>query len=287
MKWIKLDDAKTNLNFHIDSAIYGDKGTFNNFLNYIKRISPEKKKTVNGETLISDDVFDNEYIMTYLKKEPYDYSASDIAESLLRCKGIPPRYAMSVASLERKIRDIFLEYKDNVYFKRVRNKNTACVNYEIEAKIKNHPDLWALLKKQIEKAERKYKGSHDPKWRAYESDIDYIKAIESSDDDESDYIYLSDKDELFIKINAIYNLLFTEFDTKKYNDLYNEWLGLEESEIKHSERWLELRDLFLNSPDYNYEFYKPKEEKVLDVLVDKIADKISEKIIEKLDEKGS
>lgn len=286
MKWIKLDDAKTNLNFYSDTAVYGDKGSFNNFLNYIDDISPEKIKTVNGETLISDDVFDNEYIMTYLKKESDDYSASDIAESVLHGRGIPPRYAMSVASLERKIRDIFLEYKDNVYFKRVQNKNTACVNYEIEAKIKNHPDLRALLKKQIEKAERKYKDSHDPKWRAYESDIDNIKAIRSSDDDESDYIYLSDKDELFIKTNAIYNLLFTEFDTKKYNDLYNEWLGLEESENKHSERWLELRDLFLNSPDYNYEFYKPKE-KVLDVLVDKIADKISEKIIEKLDEKGS
>lgn len=47
-----------------------------------------------------------------------------------------------------------------------------------------------------------------------------------------------------------------------------------------------LRDLFLNSPDYNYEFYKPKE-RVLDIFADKIADKISEKIIEKLDEKGS
>lgn len=285
MKWIKLDDAKTNLNFHIDSTIYGDKGSFNNFLNYIVRISPEKKKTVNGETLISDDVFDNEYIMTYLKKEPYDYSASDIAEAVLHGRGIPPRYAMSVASLERKIRDIFLEYKDNVYFKRVQNKNTACVNYEIEAKIKNHPDLRALLKKQIEKAERKYKGSHDPKWRAYESDINNIKA-ERNSDESNEYIYLSDKDELFIKVNAIYGLFFSEFNTNKYNDLYNEWVGLEEIENKHSERWLELRDLFLNSPDYNYEFYKPKE-KVLDILADKIADKISEKIIEKLDEKGS
>ncbi|MEE3427945.1 MAG: hypothetical protein VZQ55_03085 [Ruminococcus sp.] len=281
MAYIRVEELYDYILMYIDEDIvkkYGEKGLRKNILNYVKNIVPNKIINKNGKIYVSDGLQNKDFVFQYLKKEDSDYSAKDIAERALKPMAVPPK--MSANSLEKRIRDLFIEYKDNVYFKRVKTKTTACVDYETSSKIIISSSFTELFHKQIDKSERKQNAS--PEWKAYKEEKDWVESQRSYDDDYNDFIYLSSDNELFIMVKAIFSKLFTGFDTDKYNRLYNEWRELENNH-DFGERYQELKNIF-NSTNFNNEFFRFEPN---DYLLNVLADKISEKIIKKLEEKGS
>ena len=193
--------------------------------------------------------------------------------------GVPPKEELSTASLEKTVRDIINnEFKKNAYFKRTKSKDTVCVDKETVKMIWLHPDYISKLQKQIEKAENSH--IETPEWIKYKEEKRWIEFVtESFSNDET--MYLSQQEESYIMIKAIFETFFTRFDIEKFNSLYNEWAHLEEIQ-DFSQRYQTLKDIFI-SPNYKNEFYHfdPSDD-VLDLFAEKVASKIMKKL-----EKGS
>ena len=255
-------------------------GFHNSVVRFIYNTSPDRIEIHDGKMYVSDELNCSNFAIEYLKKNNNDYSAKDIAEKALHGFGLPPIENMSAGSLEKKIRTVIQnnEFKDNIYFKRIGNKETVCVDAETAHKICSHPDVVSLIKQQIKKAEKTHNDT--PDWRTYEEEKSWVE-FQSKLFDNDDTIYLSQNDELFFMIKALFELFFTSFDVEKYNSLYNEWDCLEQDR-DFGIRYQTLKKIF-NTPNFDNEFFRfePKDD-VLDVLADKIAEKVLKKL-----EKGS
>lgn len=142
--------------FCIDESLldeYGEEGIYNNLLQYVRRVSGDK---ITDRLFISEELLTNEYTKKYLEKNVHqDFSAKDCAMlALVRYKA-PPQEYMSVGSLEKKIRELYKEQKEQVYIKRSSGKgNVVCVDIDTAQKIILHPDVCQLIRIQTKKQKR-------------------------------------------------------------------------------------------------------------------------------------
>ena len=273
--------------FWIDESLfdeYGEDGIYNHLLKYVRRVSADKITDKDGKIYVSEDLLTDEYTKKYLEKNKYqDFSAKDCAVFALVRYNAPPQEYMSVGSLEKKIRELFKEQKENIYIKRSSGRgNAVCVDRDTVEKIVHHPDVCQMIQKQTIKAE----SHHDDSvaWRAYEFAKKKVEFQElcSMEEDANGYVglILTDSQKTDKMVEVLFNTLFSRFDFEKYEKYYDEMEMLDES-WDFGERFQELYDIF-NSPNYKKEFYtvNPQSE-LLDVLADKIADKIIKKMQEK------
>lgn len=290
MSYIDISKLYVNVLFNISEEVlneYGEEGVQKHLLNYIRRVCPDKIQDVGGKLTVSDELLSEEFITKYIEKDnQQDFSAKDCAVLALVRYIAPPQEYMSIGSLEKKIREIFKEHKDEVYIKRSKGKgNAICVDKSTAEKVIMLPEVSQLIKKQALKAENKHEDSVE--WRAYEfakEKLEYLESQSMEDDYNGDSgCVLLENNKTHLMVKAVYNSLFTEFDFEKYqkyqdeiNELYEDW--------DFGERYQELYDILYNSPDYKNEFYKVN---IQSDLLDALADKVADKIVEKMQKKES
>ena len=282
VKYIDISILFDSIHTYINEDLleqYGESGSKNNIVRYIYNVSPDKIRVDNEKMYVSDELICADFVYRYLKKTAYDYSAKDIANLALKRIGIPPEEEMSLGSLEKTAKEIIdSKFKKNVYFKRSKSKDTICVDQKTAETISFHPDFLSKMHKQVQKAESSH--IETPEWIKYKEEKRWIEFVtESFSNDET--MYLSQQEESYIMIKAIFETFFTRFDIEKFNSLYNEWAHLEEIQ-DFSQRYQTLKDIFI-SPNYKNEFYHfdPSDD-VLDLFAEKVASKIMKKL-----EKGS
>jgi hypothetical protein len=262
------------------------KGIKEHLKKYIQTLSPDDIIEKNGTWYVSEELQEIEYISKYLEKDNgKDFSAKDCAFLALERYNVPPQEYMSVDSLEKKIRELFKEYKNHVFIKRSRGKgNVFCVDRSTAEEILLHSDVRELIEKQINKAEHEHDDTVE--WKTYEfakEKIEYLDSLSMEDDYNGNYVSaLTENKKINLMLEAVYNSLFSAFDFAKYEQYYDEMSTLNE-EWDFGERYQELYDIF-NSTNYKNQFYalNPQSE-FLDVL----AEKIAEKIIKKMEKKES
>lgn len=264
-------------------------GIINHFHAYVHRVSPGVLKIENGKVSYKQGVINEKYINNYLNKTSVDFSAKDCAYLAINHVGIPPEEEMSVDSIEKLIRGIIRnDYSDKAYGKHVKGKkNVVCVDMKTAYEITSSQDVIEYIKKQINKAEKREEHKNEVEWRAYElqkQKIEYLDSLSSSVDDYDCYIpfTLSGDQKTYLMLEAIFKMIYTDFDFAKYEE-YREEMWLLEADWDFGKRYQELEAIF-NAPDYKGEFYKVKSD---NVFLDALADKIAEKIIEKTAKNGS
>lgn len=284
--YVPFSELYDKLLVYIDEAVFdgiGGKGVEKHFRNYLCKTYPDKIRETDEELLVSRELVADRYVKEYLKKSDSDFSAKDCAEIAIWRYKAPSQENMSIASLEKKIREIFKEYSEDIYIKRSSGKgNTLCVDRQTANKIMLHPDVKALIKTQTVKAEKNHEDTVE--WRAYELRKKKMESIDSQDMDddikEESRRILTDEKKQFLMMQALYNCLFTEFDFTKYEQMMAEIEMLDEN-WDFGERYQKLHSI-LTADNYENQFYKLKSQSaILDVLADKIADKIIEKMKEK------
>ena len=278
MRYIEITKLLDTIHLYINEDLlekYGKSGSEANIVKFIYNVSPDKIRYDNEKIYVSDELNDPVFVEEYLKKAANDYSAKDIANLALKRIGIPPEEEMSLGSLEKTAKEIIdIKFKKNVYFKRSKSIDTICVDQKTAETISFHPDFLSKMHKQVQKAEKNHNNTSE--WNTYEEEKRWIDStMESPSYD--DTMYLSQNDEFYIMIKAIFEKFFTRFDIKKYNSLYNEWARLEETQ-DFSLRYQQLKDIF-NSPNFNNEFYRfnPSDD-VLDLFADRVAEKVLKKL---------
>ena len=287
-------------------------GTKKNIMAYISDKYPEAISDDKGKTYINREKLGEDICEEYFKKAKEDYSAEDVAKSLLEHKGTPPTEDMSIESLVKLIRELFnyKEYSGEVYIKRTKGgKNVACINASFLPTLILDENIWKLIKKQIAKAERKpveERRADSHEWNEYELTTAHIRAREEMNENlmkqhetkstdihedlRNQLIFIENKldhlkidvERTYLMLESLFSLFFTDFDFNKYAK-DEEHVDFLDDTMDFGEDYQNLSKT-LKSPQYNWEYYKPKaDNQVLDV----IAESVAEKIIKKMSEKES
>lgn len=255
---LKLDMLSQEVETRIDSYLYFNfkTGIEADLHSYVERYIAQNSKAYQRKC--DDEEWREEFIEKYLRKTQHDFSAKDIALRSLRHFALPPIEAMSVGSLEKKIRTLMdTDYKDQVYIKTVQgNKAVRCVRIRVADTIERCEEVRTLIDKQIRKAETMKDGSEA--WKQYEREKKYVQMVDAlSDTTSEDYLpKLTVSDRMYLMVEALFNQFFTNFDFESLQADIDEY-NLLDYNLDFGERYQELYEL-LHSKNFGWKYYAPR-----------------------------
>lgn len=297
--------AKSAINaIIIDSAEKFKDGICKHLKSYLKRNFPAAVVVKNNNLYVRVDEIGDiaTFCEQYLKKTSKDYSAKDIAELALRHIGLPPVETMSLSSLEKTVRSLFDsdKYKDHVYIKRIQGgRETLCVTAKTAARIECDEAVCNLIVKQVKKAEKRNQDPDSIDWKKYEyeksfiesrekleseqraqqNNMDSTQSVNSQLNDKDNISHLSQDEEAYCMIQALFSLFFTEFDFEALDRDIIDYNTLE-SVQDFGKLYQEYARVF-ETPNFDWKYYRVKKDNpLLNILAEKVAGIILKKMQE-------